>query len=276
MVVEPVTGTPLIEARELRTAFIQRHSLLGTRHSVTALDGVTLSIRAGTTLGVVGESGSGKSTLARAITMLQPADAGEVWFEGAELSRLSASALRRIRPRLQILFQDSATAFNPGFTVAQALEEPLVIGGGRDKKARIMRVTDLLRQVGIPEDAVSRSVLSFSGGQKQRLAIARALAASPKLMVLDETFSGLDLSIRAQIVNLLMDLQGKNDLTYVVISHDLGFVSQFCEEIAVMHGGQIVERGVTSEVLTVPQHQHTKALLRSALSLAGGGEGMTQ
>lgn len=272
MAAEPVVAPPLVDARRLRRSFLQHHALLGTRHPVVALDDVSLAIRAGSIVGIVGESGSGKSTLARAITMVQPPDSGELWSGGEDLCRLSSSALRRLRPQLQLLFQDSATAFNPSFSALQAVEEPLLLQGRQDKNARKARVLDLFRQVGIAEDAAHRSVYSFSGGQKQRLALARALTVSPKLLVMDETFSRLDLSVRAQIVNLLLDLRPENNLTYVVISHDLGFVGQFCDEIVIMHRGRIVESGPTEQVLQSPQHDHTKMLQRSAMTMAGRGD----
>jgi len=266
MAAEPVA--PLIEARRLRKSFVKRHPLRGNAQAVAALDEVTFTVSSGSIVGVVGESGSGKSTLARAITMLQPPDSGELWFAGSDLCRLGPGALRRVRPQLQVLFQDSATAFNPGFTALEAGEEPLRLQG-MDKVARRSRVLELFRQVGIAEAAAQRSVHSFSGGQKQRLAIARALTVSPKLLVLDETFSGQDLSLRAQIVNLLLDLRPEKGLTYVVISHDLAFVGQFCDEIVVMHRGRIVESGTASQVLRAPQHEQTQALLRSASLLTG-------
>lgn len=261
---------PVITARNLRKSFVQTHALLGTRHAVVALDDVTLDVPSGGILGIVGESGSGKSTLARALTMLQPPDSGEVWFEGMDLCRLGRAALARVRPRLQFLFQDSATAFNPGFSAVEAVEEPLRLRGGLDRQARRARVLELFRQVGIADDAAARPVHSFSGGQKQRLAIARALTLSPKLLVLDETFSGLDLSLRAQIVNLLLDLQPHNGLTYVVISHDLDLIGSFCSQIVVMQRGRAVECGPTAQLLRSPQHEHTQALLRSGAALEEG------
>lgn len=269
MAVEPVAGAPLIEARRLCKTFVKRRALRGRPQAVTALDEVTLTVRSGSLVGVVGESGSGKSTLARAITMVESPDSGEVWFGGNDLCRLSSRGLRQVRPQLQFLFQDSATAFNPGFTAFEAVEEPLLLQGGMNRDARRARVLELFRQVGIAEQSAQRGIHSFSGGQKQRLAIARALAVAPQLLVLDETFSGLDLSVRAQIVNLLLDLRPENPLTYVVISHDLAFVGQFCEEIVVMQAGRIVENGAAAQVLQSPQDEHTKMLLRSASTLAG-------
>jgi ABC-type glutathione transport system ATPase component len=236
---------------------------------VNALDDASIRVAEGTTLAIVGESGSGKSTFARALTMLDPPDHGQVMFRGDDLTRLHGSALRKVLPRLQLLFQDSASSFNPRFSAAEAVAEPLLIAGALGRDQREQRVRALLEDVGLEVDAASRLVHTFSGGQKQRLAIARALAAQPALMVFDETFSGLDLSLRMQMLALLKDLQRKHHLTFILITHDLDLASHFAQQIAVMQLGKIVEAGPTATVLSTPAHAHTRALLKGTNSLRG-------
>jgi oligopeptide transport system ATP-binding protein len=213
-----------------------------------ALDGVDLRLEAGKTLALVGKSGSGKTTLAMCVAMLEKPDSGRIWFDGCDLFSLSKSERATLRPRIQLVFQDSAAALPARFTAAQIIEEPLVIqgrypasNGGKevDQKSRVDTVHDLMAKVGLPPAWANRPPHQFSGGERQRLAIARALALQPSLLILDEPFTGLDLSVRGQIVNLLLALQADLSLTYLYISHDLDLVRHFSDRVAVMNQGRI-------------------------------------
>ena len=211
---------------------------------------VEFEIFSGKTLALVGSSGSGKSTVARCVTRLEKPDSGQIW-------------LRPLRPRLQMVFQDAATSLNPRFSAAEAIEEPLLIQGLSDKAARRAKAKELMREVGLSPQWADRSAMDFSGGQRQRLAIARALALQPKLLVLDEALSGLDLSTEAQIANLLLDLQSTPSLAYLLISHDLALVARLADTIAVMAKGKIVEQGPASQVIASASHAETRALCAS-------------
>jgi peptide/nickel transport system ATP-binding protein len=232
------------------------------RVPITAVDSVDLEIRRGQTLGLVGSSGSGKSSLARCITRLEQPDAGSIWFEGVDIVRLRRRELRSFRLNIQMIFQDAVTSLNSRFTVLQAVEEPLRIQGESSSARRAM-VESVMKEVGLSPAALGRRVMDFSGGQRQRLAIARALTTRPKLLVLDEAFTGLDLSTQAQIANLLLDLQASHHLSYLLISHDLALVSVMADAIAVMAHGRIVENGSTQQVVANPQSEETKRLLVS-------------
>ena len=232
------------------------------RVQITAVDGVDLEIRRGQTLGLVGSSGSGKSSVARCVTRLEQPDAGSIWFEGVDIVRLRSRELRSARLNVQMIFQDAVTSLNPRFTVLQAVEEPLRIQG-ESSSARRALVESVMKEVGLSLAALSRRVMDFSGGQRQRLAIARALTTRPKLLVLDEAFTGLDLSTQAQIANLLLDLQASHHLSYLMISHDLALVTGMADAIAVMAHGRIVENGSTQQVVANPQSEETKRLLMS-------------
>lgn len=222
---------------------------------------VEFEIFAGQTLALVGSSGSGKSTVARCVTRIERPDAGHIWLHGTDIAQLHSRELRSLRPQLQMVFQDAATSMNPSFTAAEVIEEPLLILGQDDKAARRTRAKALMEEVGLPPQWGDRLAMDFSGGQRQRLAIARALALKPKLLVLDEAFTGLDLSTEAQIANLLLDLQASHSLTYLLISHDLPLVSRLADTIAVMSKGRIVEHGSTSQVIAHAQHAETLALV---------------
>ncbi len=227
-------------------------------NAVRAVDGVDLEIRRGETLGLVGESGCGKSTLARLITALLPVTAGRVVFDGQDITKLRGSRLRRVRRKMQMIFQDPFASLDPRMTVGDILQEPLdnfAIGTGRDRRRRVQ---ELLRLVGLNPNFTNRYPHEFSGGQRQRIGIARALAVNPSFMV-----SALDVSIQAQIINLLQDLQKEFQLTYLFIAHDLAVVRHLSDRIAVMYLGKVVETADRTDIYDRPQHPYTKALLSS-------------
>ena len=231
--------------------------------SVAAVIGADFEIPTGRILGLVGYSGSGKSTIARCVARLEQPDSGQILIQGTDIAQLGSRELRPFRHTIQLVFQDSITSMNPRFSALEALEEPLQIQGfGRDRCHEIART--LMGDVGIPWECMHRSVLEFSGGQRQRLAIARALTLQPNLLVLDEALSGLDLSTQAQIANLLLDLQAAHSLTYLLISHDLALVARLAHAIAIVSEGRIVEIGSTRQVLSFPHHAETKKLVASA------------
>jgi oligopeptide transport system ATP-binding protein len=231
--------------------------------SVRAVDGVDLEIRRGETLGLVGESGCGKSTLARLITALLPVTAGKITLDGQDITRMRGRSLRRIRRKMQMIFQDPFASLDPRMTVGDILQEPLDnfgIGTGRERRNRIQ---ELLRLVGLNPNFNNRYPHEFSGGQRQRIGIARALAVNPSFIVCDEAVSALDVSIQAQIINLLQDLQHEFNLTYLFIAHDLAVVRHLSDRIAVMYLGKVVETADRNDIYDRPQHPYTKALLSS-------------
>jgi ABC-type glutathione transport system ATPase component len=230
---------------------------------VVAASEVEFEIFAGRTLALVGSSGSGKSTVARCVTRLEKPDTGQIWLEGTDLAQRDSRELRSFRPKMQMVFQDASTSMNPRFTAAEVLEEPLRIQKQGDKSARRTRAKELMQEVGLSPQGADRYVIDFSGGQKQRLAIARALALKPKLLVLDEALSGLDLSTEAQIANLLIDLQAAHSLAYLLISHDLALVTRLADTIAVMAQGKIVEQGPAAQVIASAGHPETRSLIAS-------------
>jgi ABC-type glutathione transport system ATPase component len=227
-----------------------------------AVEGVTLSIAEGRTLGLIGESGCGKSTLAKAVMGLTPVSAGSLHFLGQDITRMTPRRRLQARIGMQIVFQDPQSSLDPRMRVRDLITEPLVIAG-KPMEGVAERLVD---HVGLPRDALGNLPHEFSGGQRQRIAIARALAASPQLLVLDEPTSALDLSVQAQILNLLLDLQREHGFGYLFISHDMAVVRHLADDIAVMFRGRIVEQGATAEVLDAPQHEYTKELMRSAMS----------
>jgi ABC-type glutathione transport system ATPase component len=210
----------------------------------------------------VGASGSGKSTVARCVTRLEQPDSGQIWLAGQDIAHLSNRELLPIRMHIQMIFQDAVTSLNPGFSAAEAVEEPLRIQG-RSRSERRAVVEAVVKEVALSPAWLDRSVMDFSGGQRQRLAIARALTTRPKLLVLDEAFSGLDLPTQAQIANLLMDLQAAHALSYLLISHDLALVAGMADVIAVMAHGRIVEQGTARNLIDNPQSDETRKLLLS-------------
>ncbi len=232
------------------------------RRRLVAVDDVSLSIRPGETLGVVGESGSGKSTLARLVLRLIDVTSGTVRFEGRDITRLGHSALMPVRDRMQVMFQDSRASLDPRMTVEASIAEPLVIRGKWDAAGRA-RVAALMERVGLGAHQADRYPHEFSGGQQQRIGLARALVLDPALLVLDEPTSSLDVSIRAQIVNLLLELQNERGLTYLFIAHDLSLVRHISDRIAVMYLGRVVEIGDAEAVCDTPLHPYTQALVRS-------------
>lgn len=262
-------ANPILKIRGLCKQYVSRSALLRRRTVVTALDNVDFEVGFGKLVAVVGESGSGKSTLARCIARLEDSDQGDIWFRDRALTKLGGEKLRPFRSQIQLIFQDSAGALNPRFTAAEIVEEPLLIQGSESKNDRRRRALEMMEQVGLSHEFADRPVTQFSGGQRQRLAIARALVLRPSFLILDEALSGLDLSTQAQVLNLLLDLRAAHGLTYLFISHDLALVSQVADEIAVMHAGQIIERGATGEILSHPEHPQTIALVSSALALHG-------
>jgi len=259
---------PLLEVKNISVHFSVQRQLGGPRAWIRAVDGVTLSVIAGETLAVVGESGSGKTTLGRAMLMLTRPTAGEVTtFEHIELTKLSARALRTARSHLQMIFQDPYGSLDPRQRVEDIVGEPLLIRGvpGKGRRERVM---ELLGLVGLGPEAAQRLPREFSGGQRQRIGIARALAAEPKLIVCDEPLSSLDVSIQAQIVALLENLQRRLALTYVFISHDLAVVRQIADRVAVMYLGTVVELADALSIFEAPRHPYTVALLSAVPKLA--------
>ncbi|MGZ8901294.1 MAG: ABC transporter ATP-binding protein [Limisphaerales bacterium] len=254
---------PLLEVKNLRVHFAQRQGVFRrSSGTVKAVDDVSFEIAPGETLGLVGESGCGKSTLGRAILRLIEPTAGTVSFGGTDLLKLGREELRAKRRELQIVFQDPFSSLNPRMTVGQIIGEALEIHRlGEKGEARRRRIAELLEQVGLNDGHASRYPHEFSGGQRQRIGIARALAVSPKLIICDEPVSALDVSVQAQVVNLLQDLQGRLGLTYLFIAHDLAVVEHISQRVLVMYLGRIVESGPAEVVIRNPRHPYTKALI---------------
>jgi oligopeptide/dipeptide ABC transporter ATP-binding protein len=245
----------LLQVTELRMHFPVRGG------TVRAVDGVSLSLSAGETLGLVGESGCGKSTLGRAILRLYLPTSGSIRLEGTEIATLSRARLRPLRPRMQMIFQDPNASLNPRLTVGRILEEPLIVHGRGGAAERRERVRWLAGRVGLRDDALSRHPHEFSGGQRQRIGIARALALEPGLVICDEPVSALDVSVRAQVINLLAELQEERGLAYLFVSHDLSVVEHVSHRIAVMYLGRIVEMADRATLWTRPMHPYTRALM---------------
>ena len=254
--------TPLLQVNDLKKHFLLRGGL-GTRAGyIYAVDGVSFSINRRETLALVGESGCGKSTVGRAILRLMPLTAGQVILDGTRIDDLSAAALRPLRRRIQVVFQDPFASLNPRQRVRDILAEPIrnfrLAASRADLAVRLARLVD---KVGLPQDSLKRFPHEFSGGQRQRIGIARALAAEPDLIVCDEAVSALDVSVKAQIVNLLADLQRDLGLAMLFISHDLAVVEYMTHRVAVMYLGRIVELGPKRAIFAAPRHPYTKALL---------------
>ena len=243
------------------TALLEVDQLTVKFGPVTACDRVSLSLRQGEVLALVGASGSGKSTLARAIVGLVKPTSGSIRYAGKELLGLSSRALRPVRRKLQIIFQDPYASLSPNLTVEELVGEGLAVHRLASGALRRQQVSALLSQVGLPEDALRRHPHQFSDGQRQRIAIARALAVEPELLIADEPVTSLDVSIQGQIVNLLLELQRKRSMTMLWVSHDLAIVEHVATRVAVMRAGQLVEIAPTAELLARPQHAYTQALL---------------
>jgi oligopeptide/dipeptide ABC transporter ATP-binding protein len=253
---------PLLEVKNLTVHFPVRKGLLARqRQYVHAVDNASFTLAEGETLGLVGESGCGKTTTGLAVLRLIPFTSGQVIFQGQDLSSLNRPELRRFRREMQIIFQDPYSSLNPRMTVQRIVSDPLKIHGQGNSPERAERVAYLLEKVGLTPEQAGRYPHEFSGGQRQRIGIARALALSPKLIVSDEPVSALDVSIQAQIINLLIDLQKEFSLSYILISHDLAVVEYICDHVAVMYLGQIVETAPYRDIYTDPRHPYTQALL---------------
>lgn len=260
----------LLEVRDLRKHFVSRAGLFAgfTKSTVRAVDGVSFTIDQGETFGLVGESGSGKSTLARALLYLDVPTSGEVYFDGQRLTEKEAKRLRR---RAQIVFQDPYTSLPPRMRVGDIVADPLLIHHLADRHSVGERVNQLLEDVGLQPEIADKYPYQMSGGMRQRVGIARALSVQPTLVVADEAVSALDASVQSQILNLFKDLQGRHELTYIFVSHDLGVVKYMSHRIAVMYLGEIVEIAVTDELYAHPLSPYTRALLSAIPSIHRGG-----
>ncbi|PYI53135.1 ABC transporter ATP-binding protein [Paenibacillus flagellatus] len=254
-------SAPLLEIRQLKKYFpIGRGSKSG---SVKAVDDVNLTVYEGETLGIVGESGCGKSTVGRLTLRLLDPTGGDILFKGMSIGRMSQRQLRPIRKEMQCVFQDPYASLNPRMTIGGAIAEPLVVQGGRSRREAMKEAEALLETVGLSAQAASLYPHEFSGGQRQRIAIARAVSLAPKLIVADEPVSALDVSIQAQIVNLLGELQQKTKVSYLFISHNLSVVRHISDRVAVMYLGRVVEMASRDQLFATPQHPYTQALLSS-------------
>jgi oligopeptide/dipeptide ABC transporter ATP-binding protein len=261
--VSPSSREPLLEVKNLTKHFPIRRGLFGrTAGHVKAVTDVSFSIAPGETLGLVGESGCGKTTIGRSILRLIEPSSGQIIYSGENLVGMPQSQLRDFRKEMQIIFQDPYSSLNPRMTVEQIIAEGLIVHRMADTlRERRLIVQDLLRRVGLPPQSIERYPHEFSGGQRQRIGIARALAVNPKFIVCDEAVSALDVSVQAQIINLLMDLQQERGISYLFIAHDLSVVEHISHRVAVMYLGHIVEQADTKELYTNPRHPYTRALL---------------
>ncbi|GAA1637003.1 ATP-binding cassette domain-containing protein [Microbacterium flavum] len=250
------TSEPVLEIEDLHVRFTRRSGWRG-RHVVDAVDGVSLTLHRGETLGLVGESGCGKSTLVRTVFGLNTPASGDIRILGTRLADLSALGQRRLRNRVQLVFQDPYSSLDPRLSVHDIVAEPLTIVGRYSKD----RVVELLESVGIGAETLRRTPAQFSGGQRQRIGIARALALDPEVLVLDEPVSALDVSVQAQVINLLQDLQRERQLSYLFIAHDLSVVRHLSDRVAVMRQGRIVEIGERDQIFERPSHEYTRTLL---------------
>jgi ABC-type oligopeptide transport system ATPase subunit len=257
---------PILQVRHLKKHYPGRKRLLGDAPSaVRAVDDVSFDLSRGETLGLVGESGSGKSTLGRTVLQLNPPTSGEIMFDGTDLARLSEREMRPFRRRMQMIFQDPQASLNPRMSVRDIIAEPLIVHGlVRNRQERDRRVAELLGMVRMPSSAAERYPREFSGGQRQRIGIARAIAVQPQLIIADEAVSALDVSIQAQIINLMGELQRELNLAHLFIAHDLAVVRHIADRVAVMYLGRIVELGPCDAIFASPQHPYTQMLLEAA------------
>ena len=259
------SNTNILQVEGLKKHFpIRRGFLQRVTGWVNAVEDVTFRIEKGKTLGLVGESGCGKTTVARLILKLLPSDDGKIIFEGQDITNLEEKEMKPFRKQIQIIFQDPYGSLNPRMTVGQTLSEGLQINGIRSNHERDAHLEKLLKMVGMSPRSIDRYPHEFSGGQRQRIGIARALSVQPSLIICDEPVSALDVSIQAQIINLLKDLQDQLDLSYLFISHDLNVVGYLCSDVAVMYRGQIMEYGPTDALFDEPRHPYTHLLLSAA------------
>ncbi|EJL6478453.1 ABC transporter ATP-binding protein [Vibrio cholerae] len=252
---------PLLKIENLKQHFVSGKKLFRRGYIIKAVDGVSFALQPGETLGLVGESGCGKSTLGRTILKLFEPTEGRIFFEGQDITQFSAKAMRSLRKEMQIVFQDPLESLNQRHTIGMILEEPFIIHGVGNAQERKKWVLELLEKVGLPANSIERYPHEFSGGQRQRIGIARAIALKPKLLICDESVSALDVSVQAQIINLLLTLQQEMNLAIIFISHDLSVVKQVSDNIAVMYFGKIVEYDNVLEVYNNPMHDYTKKLL---------------
>jgi dipeptide transport system ATP-binding protein len=259
--------TPVLEALDLERHYSVSRGLFKPHATVKALNGVSFSLQAGKTLAVVGESGCGKSTLARALTLIEKPTAGQLRIEGVDASSASAEQTKALRRSVQMVFQNPYASLNPRKRVAQMLDEPLLLNTPLSAGERRDRIRDALRQVGLREEHAQRYPHMFSGGQRQRIAIARAMMLAPKVLVADEPTSALDVSIQAQILNLLMDLQQRTAIAYVFISHNLAVVEHIADHVLVMYLGRVVESAPKARLFAQPRHPYTRALLSATPSI---------
>jgi peptide/nickel transport system ATP-binding protein len=263
----PPSNTPLLEVKNLRKYFpIQKGFFKKTIGNVRAVDDVSFFVEEGETLGLVGESGCGKTTASRCVVRAIAPSSGQMLFRTGEgqvvdLARLDRAALRPLRPQMQMIFQDPYASLNPRMNLFEIVGEPLLVNGLANRKQRTDQVAELLQLVGLRPEYMQRFPHAFSGGQRQRIGIARALSVHPRLVVADEPVSALDVSVQAQILNLLLDLQKRLNLTYVFVAHNLGVVKHICDRVAVMYVGKLVEMARTGELFNQPRHPYTAALM---------------
>ena len=253
--------TELLRIENLKQHFVSGKGIFKRGYTVKAVDGVSFSVSRGETLGLVGESGCGKSTLGRTILKLYEPTEGKIFFEGKDITQLSSREMRPLRKDLQIVFQDPMESLNQRHTIGMILEEPFIIHKIGTPAERKQWVDELLVKVGLPVEAANRYPHEFSGGQRQRIGIARAIALKPKLLICDESVSALDVSVQAQILNLLLQLQQEMNLAIIFISHDLSVVKHISDRVAVMYFGKVVEMGEAREIYANPQAEYTKKLL---------------
>ncbi|WP_326534440.1 ATP-binding cassette domain-containing protein [Pseudorhodoferax sp.] len=257
-----MSGAPLLQVRDLHKHYrLPREKLLAPRPLLPALAGVGFTLQRGHSLGVVGESGSGKSTLARLVMALEAPSSGQVLFDGQDLHALDAAALRRARAGFQMVFQDPYGSLDPRRTVGRTVAEPLAVLHGASRAEQAEAAGEVLDAVGLRASDLDKYPHEFSGGQRQRIAIARALITKPKLIVADEPVSALDVSVQAQVLNLMQDLQDRFGLTYLFISHDLAVIDLVCDDVIVLQHGHIVEQGDPDTLFRAPQHPYTQRLL---------------
>jgi dipeptide transport system ATP-binding protein len=256
----------ILEAQDLRRHYKLTRGLFKEAATLKALDSASFTLEKGKTLAVVGESGCGKSTLARVLTMIEAPTSGELRIGTTQVVNADAAVLKSLRPRIQIVFQNPYGSLNPRQKIGHALEEPLLVNGKLDAKARTAKARDIMQLVGLRPEHYDRYPHMFSGGQRQRIAIARALMLEPDVLVLDEPVSALDVSIQAQVLNLLSDIQKRLSLAYVFISHDLSVVRHIADDVMVMYLGRVIEQGKSEAVFASPRHPYTEALLSATPS----------